>query len=99
MPMLKKTLPGMCYPVGEIRRRDYHPYSYHRPSPAGEIRSLVEREGFVVTETRRIIFVLKNVPDLLFPAARGLEKVLESLPPTRLLASTLIVRAEKPSTP
>jgi SAM-dependent methyltransferase len=97
LPFLKKALPGMCYPVGDIGREDYHPYSYHRPSPAGEIRSLLEDGGFTVTGMRRIIFVLKNVPDPLFPAARGLERVMEALPPVNLLASTLVVRAEKPA--
>ena len=93
LPFLKKGLPGMCYPVGDIERGDYHPYSYHRPSPAGEIRSLLEGEGFEVNDIRRIIFVLKNVPDSLFPFSRGLERVMEHLPPVNLLASTLVVRA------
>jgi ubiquinone/menaquinone biosynthesis C-methylase UbiE len=96
LPFLKKALPGMCYPVGAIRREDYHPYSYHRPSPAGEIRALLEAGGFSVTGMRRIIFVLKNMPDSLFQAARGMEKVMEAVPPVSLLASTLVVRAEKP---
>lgn len=96
LPLLKKALPGMCYPVGDIGRGDYHPYSYHRPSPAGEIRSLLEGEGFEVTGTERIIFVLKNLPDSLFPAARGFEAVMEHLPPVNLLASTLVIRAVKP---
>jgi ubiquinone/menaquinone biosynthesis C-methylase UbiE len=96
LPFLKKGLPGMCYPVGEIERDDYHPYSYHRPSPAGDIRILLSKEGFEVTAVERIIFVLKNAPDSLFPAARGLERILENLPPFNLLASTLVVRAVKP---
>lgn len=96
MPFLKGALPGMCYPVGDIERGDYHPYSYHRPSPAGEIRSLLESEGFEVTRMKRIIFVLKNVPDGLFPVARALEGIMEVLPPVSLLASTLVVRADRP---
>ena len=97
LPFLKRALPGMCYPVGDIERDDYHPYSYHRPSPAGEIRSLLTGEGFEVTAVRRIIFVLKNTPDFLFPAARGLEGIMEHLPPVDLLASTLVVRAVRPT--
>ncbi len=96
MPLIKKALPGMCYPVGDIERADYHPYTYHRPSPSGEIRSLLAGEGFEVTAVERIIFVLKNVPDFLFPAARVLESLLEILPPFDLLASTLVVRAVRP---
>jgi SAM-dependent methyltransferase len=96
LPFLKRALPGMCYPVGDIGRADYHPYSYHRPSPAREIRSLLEGCGFEVTAVRRIIFVLKNVPDQLFPAARAVERVMEALPPLDLLASTLVMRAVRP---
>jgi SAM-dependent methyltransferase len=96
LPFLKRALPGMCYPVGDIEREDYHPYSYHRPSPAGEIRHLLEGEGFEVTDITRIIFVLKNVPDFLFPVSRGIEIVMEHLPPVNLLASTLVVRAVRP---
>jgi ubiquinone/menaquinone biosynthesis C-methylase UbiE len=96
LPFLKKALPGMCYPVGDIGRGEYHPYSYHRPSSAGEIRSLLEGEGFEVTAVKRIIFVLKNAPDSLFPVARGMERMMEHLPPVNLLASTLVVRAVRP---
>jgi len=96
MPFFKKMLPGMCYPVGEIERGCYHPYDYHRPSPAGEIRALLESEGFDVKGMERIIFVLKNVPDFLFPAAKEIERVLEHLPPVSLLASTLVVRGARP---
>ncbi|HSG29099.1 MAG TPA: methyltransferase domain-containing protein, partial [Candidatus Krumholzibacterium sp.] len=27
-PGLKRLLPTMCYPVGDVSREDYHPYSY-----------------------------------------------------------------------
>ena len=58
--------------------------------------SLLEEEGFEVTGMDRIIFVLKNLPDVLFPTARGFETVMEHLPPLNLLASTLVVRAVRP---
>jgi ubiquinone/menaquinone biosynthesis C-methylase UbiE len=96
LPALKRVLPGMCYPIGDIERDDYHPYEYHRPSPAGEIRSLLEEEGFEVRGIERLIFVLKNVPDALFPAARAVEMIMEHLPPLDLLASTLVVRGARP---
>jgi ubiquinone/menaquinone biosynthesis C-methylase UbiE len=96
MPFLKRMLPGMCYPVGEIERGLYHPYRYHRPSPAGEIRSLLEEEGFEIRNMERIIFVLKNVPDLLFPAAKAIERIMEGISPVSMLASTLVIRAAKP---
>jgi ubiquinone/menaquinone biosynthesis C-methylase UbiE len=99
LPFLKRALPGMCYPVGEIERSDYHPYRYHRPSPEGEIRSMLEDEGFEVTGSQRIIFVLKNLPDPVFPLARGLEAVMERTPPISLLASTLVLAAVRPGIP
>jgi ubiquinone/menaquinone biosynthesis C-methylase UbiE len=96
LPVLKRILPGMCYPVGDIKRSDYHPYSYHRPSPAAEIRTLLEEVGFEVTGMKRIIFVLKNVPDRLFGAARAIEGIMEGIEPVGRLASTLVILASKP---
>jgi len=92
LPALKRALPGMCYPVGDIPREEYHPYSYHRPATEGEIRTLLEAEGFEVTGSTRIIFVLKNVPDPLFQVSRAVEALFERLAPVNLLASTLVVR-------
>ena len=94
-PPLKKIMPGMCYPVGDVSREDYHPYSYHRPSPAREIKSLLESEGFRVEKMKRIIFILKNTPDFLFPLCRLGEAILERLPLLRNLGSTLVVVARK----
>jgi ubiquinone/menaquinone biosynthesis C-methylase UbiE len=96
LPPLKRIMPGMCYPAGELPRRQYHPYSYHRPSPAREIRALIEAQGFEVVCMRRIIFVLKTVPDALFRISRSVESVMERIPPVRLLAATLVIRADKP---
>ncbi|MCK4235807.1 MAG: class I SAM-dependent methyltransferase, partial [Candidatus Krumholzibacteria bacterium] len=95
LPFLKRFFPPMCYPVGEVSRSDYHPYSYHRPVTAGELGGMLEEAGFTVMKTRRIIFVWKNVPDCLFPAARLVESILERLPVLSLLASTLVVSARK----
>jgi SAM-dependent methyltransferase len=95
-PQLKRILPGMCYPAGEISRDEYHPYSYHNPSPAGEIRSLIEGRGFEVSGMCRIIFVLKTVPDALFGLSRSAESLMERTPLVRLLAATLVIRADKP---
>ncbi len=92
-PFLQRLFPTMCYPAGEVGRDEYHPYRYHDPLPEGEIRSLLAGNGFEITGTRRILFVWKNTPDFLFPAARRLEAVCERLPLVRLLASTLVVVA------
>ncbi len=94
-PILKKFFPAMCYPVGEVPREDYHPYRYHRPVPAAVLVHLFEESGFEVVETRTILFVLKNVPDVLFPLCRFFESVLERLWGIRRLGSTLIILARK----
>jgi len=90
---LKKRLPTMCYPSGPVSRGEYHPYRYHLPQPEKEIQRLLEEAGFQVNETRRVLFVLKNTPDFVFPLLEISEKVAESVPGIRLLASTLIVSA------
>ncbi len=95
LPALKKLFPPMCYPVNDVKRDDYHPYSYHRPATAGVIRTLLEKEGFEVTMIKKIIFTWKSVPDLFFPVCRGFETVLEHLPLVRSLGSTLVVSAIK----
>ncbi|MBN2072068.1 MAG: class I SAM-dependent methyltransferase [Candidatus Krumholzibacteriota bacterium] len=95
LPLMKKIFPPMCYPVSDIERSDYHPYSYHRPSRYSEIRALLEEEGFEITEVKKIIFVWKSVPDLFFAPCAALEAVLERLPFLKDLASTLVVSAVK----
>jgi SAM-dependent methyltransferase len=70
-PALKSFLPGMCYPAGAVRREDYHPYRYHKPSPRREIVGALEAAGFRVERAREIIFIWKNVPDVFFPAAES----------------------------
>jgi 2-polyprenyl-3-methyl-5-hydroxy-6-metoxy-1,4-benzoquinol methylase len=93
---LKRFFPAMCYPAGSVKREDYHPYRYHKPAPRGEIARLLEDAGFRVERTRTIIFIWKNVPDVLFPLARFVESLLERAPLARNLASTLVVLARKP---
>jgi len=97
LPVLKRFFPAMCYPAGSVRREDYHPYRYHKPAPRGELTHALESAGFRVESARTIIFIWKNVPDALFPAARFLESILERMPVVRGLASTLVVLARKPS--
>jgi 2-polyprenyl-3-methyl-5-hydroxy-6-metoxy-1,4-benzoquinol methylase len=95
VPALKRLFPSMCYPVGAVDRHEYHPYRYHRPLPAEELRRLLDGAGFDVIEMRTILFVWKNVPDILFPLCRILESALERIPGIRRLASTLIVLARR----
>ncbi len=94
-PALRGLFPPMCYPVQDVSREDYHPYSYHRPSPVREIRAVLESEGFTVLDSKRIIFIWKSVPDFLFPACMAIEFVLERLPFLRSLGSTLIISARR----
>ena len=94
--ILKRLFPAMCYPAESVKREDYHPYRYHKPSPRGEIARLLEDAGFRVERVRTVIFIWKNVPDPLFPLARFIESILERTPVARELASTLILLARKP---
>ena len=95
LPFLKRLFPSMCYPVGEVRREDYHPYRYHRPEPAGKLRTMLEEGGFTVVEMRRILFVWKNTPNFFFPVCRFIESILEGMPVLYRLGSTLVVYARK----
>lgn len=94
-PALKRLFPPMCYPAGDIPRAAYHPYRYHRPIPARELRRMLEEAGFRVAAMRTIVFVWKNAPDALMPAALAAEWALERIPGVRRLASTLLVLAER----
>jgi len=94
-PLLKRMLPTMCYPVGDVSREDYHPYSYHRPARLKEFQALLDDAGFDIIEVRRIIFIWKSVPDMLFSACRAIESFLERLPLISRLGSTLVVSARK----
>jgi SAM-dependent methyltransferase len=93
---LKRLFPPMCYPAGEVKREDYHPYGYHKPAPRGEIERLLAGAGFRVERARTVIFIWKNVPDRLFPLARFVESILERLPLVKGLGSTLVLLARKP---
>ena len=97
MGVLKRLFPAMCYPAGNVRREDYHPYRYHRPAPRGEIARLLEDAGFRVERARTVIFIWKNVPDPLFPLARIVESILERMPLAKELGSTLVLLARKPA--
>ena len=95
IPVLKRLFPPMCYPAGSVRRADYHPYTYHDPLTKGEIEELLRACGFDHISFGTIIFILKNIPDLLLPLARPIEALLERLPGLSRLGSTLVVTARK----
>ena len=97
-PVLKRFLPTMCYPVaGEVRRADYHPYSYHDPLRGDELAELLGSAGFEDISFKTIIFVLKNTPRFLMPLMRLFEPLLERLPGLGRLGSTLVVSARRAS--
>jgi ubiquinone/menaquinone biosynthesis C-methylase UbiE len=95
VPSLKRLFPPMCYPVKDTDRDAYHPYSYHLPVRRRELVDLLLASGFEEIETRAIIFVWKNLPDLLFYPALWIEAALERLPGSKRLGSTLVVKARK----
>jgi len=97
LPALKRCFPSMCYPAGEVRREEYHPYRYHKPVRSAELRAALVEAGFTVERARTLIFVWKNAPDFAFPVLLALEWILESIPLVRGLASTLLVVARKAS--
>jgi ubiquinone/menaquinone biosynthesis C-methylase UbiE len=92
---LKRLFPPMCYPVGDVAREDYHPYTYHRPIRRIELMELLQSAGFESVETRTIIFIWKNARDFIVPFMRLIEPLLERLPIIRDLGSTLLVTARK----
>ena len=92
-PALKRFFPVMCYPASDVRRTDYHPYSYHDPLRLDEIAELLRRAGFEQVSFGTVIFVMKNTPRLLMPIMRLLEPLLERIPGLRRLGSTLTVTA------
>jgi ubiquinone/menaquinone biosynthesis C-methylase UbiE len=95
VPSLKRLFPPMCYPVGDMKRDEYHPYSYHLPVRPRELVELLVGNGFEEIEIRTIIFVWKNLPNFLFYPALWIESALERLPGSRRLGSTLLVKARK----
>ncbi|NIM19606.1 MAG: methyltransferase domain-containing protein [Candidatus Latescibacteria bacterium] len=94
-PWIRKRMPAMCYPAGDLPRAEYHPYRYHRPVPEREIRNLLEKTGFRVLKVKYFLFVLKNTSNALFPSLRTAERILENLPGLNRLAATVCFVAEK----
>lgn len=96
IPLLKRLLPVMCYPVGDVGRREYHPYSYHRPVKLSRLKKLFESADLEILGIEKIIFVTKNIPDTLFPIFRFFESVMEKVPLIKGLGCTTVVNARKP---
>jgi SAM-dependent methyltransferase len=94
-PWLRRRLPTMCYPTGEVSRADYHPYRYHHPWSAEEISRRLESNGFKVLKIKYFLFVFKNASDIVYPILVPTEKFLESLPLVRRLAATVCAVASK----
>jgi len=92
---LRTRLPSMCLPDAGTPRKDYHPYRYHRPVPDREIVAMLTSAGFDVVGVERFLFVLKNTPDAVMPAWKGMERVLEKTPGLGRLAATVCVVADR----
>lgn len=88
---LRKKLPTMCYPTASMPRASYHPHRYHLPLKFEEIKGAIEAAGFKLVRVKRVVFVLKNTPNIVFSAFAIAEKLLEKTPLLKRLASTIII--------
>lgn len=93
LPALRRALPSSCFPEAADDRGGYHPYRYHHPLPAAELRARLALTGFEVLGARRFLWVMKTAPDALLGAGRAAEAVAEALPLVNRLGATTLVWA------
>jgi 2-polyprenyl-3-methyl-5-hydroxy-6-metoxy-1,4-benzoquinol methylase len=94
---LKRLAPYMHYPSREIRRKEYHPFTYHLPVRRCELETMVRAAGFDIIRTAYFLFVLKYAPDFAFRPLLILERILERVPLLRRCAATTLLVAVKPN--
>jgi len=87
-PWMRRKLPTMCYPEEGTDRGDYHPYQYHHPLPDEEIVRMIVESGFSIERVKHFLFILRSVPNAVFPLARAAEAIAERIPGVRRLAAT-----------
>ncbi len=63
---------------------------------AGEARRMAEQAGFVDVRTQHMLFTTRRLPDVLLPAARVTDAVLEHTPGVSRLAAIILLSARKP---
>jgi cyclopropane fatty-acyl-phospholipid synthase-like methyltransferase len=88
---LRRALPSSCFPEASDDLGQYHPYRYHHPLTAAELRSGLEAVGFEVEGIQRFLWVMKTMPDVLFPLGRAAEALAEALPLVRALGATTLI--------
>jgi ubiquinone/menaquinone biosynthesis C-methylase UbiE len=94
-PALRRRLPSSCFPEAADDAASYHPYRYHHPLGAAELRARLDRAGFTVLGTKRFLWVPKVWPDPALAIGRGAEWFAESLPGINRLGATTLVWAVK----
>lgn len=94
-PWLRRTLPSACFPEAADDAERYHPYRYHHPLTPAELAAGLEHVGFRVLGTRRFLWVLKTMPDVLLLPGRGAEALAEALPFVNRMGATTLVWAER----
>jgi SAM-dependent methyltransferase len=97
-PALRRRLPEACFPEAADNADAYHPYHYHHPVTAGELRDGFQRAGLEVLGMKRFLWALKTGPDSLLGVARVMEAVAEALPLVNRLGATTLVWARRPGT-
>ena len=93
LPALRRRLPSACFPEAADDEGSYHPYRYHHPLPAAELRARLSGAGFEVEGTRRFLWVMKTLPGALLGAGRAAEGLAEHLPIVNRMGATTLAWA------
>ncbi len=94
-PALRRGLPSSCFPEAADDPGAYHPYRYHHPLTLAELRAGLEAVGFEMLGARRLLWVMKTLPDALLAAGRAIETLAEALPGLNRLGATTLVWAAR----
>ena len=76
-------------------RGAYHPYRYHHPLGALELKSGLETAGFRVEGMKSFLWLMKTMPDLLLGAGQAAERVAESTSVFRRFGATTLIWATR----
>jgi SAM-dependent methyltransferase len=93
LPALRRSLPSSCFPEATDDAGAYHPYRYHHPLPAAELRDRLVRAGFEPRGARRFLWAMKTLPDALLSAGRAAEAVAEHVPLLNRMGATTLIWA------
>src|SRR5438552_12826030 len=73
-PALRRRLPSSCFPEAADDLAAYHPYRYHHPLGAAELRPRLDAAGFTVLGAKRFLWVMKTLPDAMLSLGRAAER-------------------------